>query len=368
MATARHVRSWRHVRVGDLTGAVGDAVTVLPLVAAVGLLTPASLSHVLAGFAVFQFVWGIAYGVPLSVEPMKALAGLVVAGAITYGELVAAGLLAGGLLLVAGRAGLISRLAAIVGEPVIRGIQFAVACLLVVAAVDLVVASPAVAVVGVAVAAVVAVRSVRPVALAVLAVGLLWAVVAGGVPAPSVPTPAAFPASGPTLSPAVAEATAAQLAMTVGNAAVATSLLLSDLYDADVSPDRLGGSMGAMNLAAVPLGALPMCHGSGGLAGKHAFGARTSAANVAAAALYAGLAVVAGLFETFPMALLGVLLLVVAASLARVALARTDRHLFVVAVGLLAVVANVGVAFVAGAAWWLLRTRGFRRPGTNGGA
>jgi MFS superfamily sulfate permease-like transporter len=247
-------------------------------------------------------------------------------------------------------------------------VQFAVACLLVVAAAGLVAASPAVAVVGVAVAAVVAVRSVRPLALAVLAVGLLWAVAAGGVPAPSVPTPAAFPAGGPTLSPAVAEATAAQLAMTVGNAAVATSLLLSDLYDADVSPDRLAGSMGAMNLAAVPLGALPMCHGSGGLAGKHAFGARTAAANVAAAALYAGLAVAAGLFEAFPMALLGVLLLVVAASLARLALARTDRHLFVLAVGLLAVVANVGVAFLAGAAWWLLRTRGFRRPGTNVGA
>ena len=83
---------------------------------------------------------------------------------------------------------------------------------------------------------------------------------------------------------------------------------------ADVSPDRLAGSMRAMNLAAVPPGAL---------------------------------------------------LLVVAASLARVALARTDRHLFVVAVGLLAVTANVGVAFLAGAAWWLLRTRGFRRPGAN---
>ena len=367
MATARPVRARRHVRVGDLTGAVGDAVTVLPLVAAVGLLTPASLSHVLAGFAVFQLVWGVAYGVPLSVEPMKALAGLIVAGAMTYGEFVAAGLLAGGVLLVAGRAGAVSRLAAVVGEPVIRGVQFAVACLLVVAAVDLVATSPAVAVVGVAVAAVVAVRSVRTVALAVLAVGLLWAVVSGGVPAPSVPIPSAFPSGGPTPSTSVLEGTAAQLAMTVGNAAVATSLLLSDLYDADVSPDRLAESMGAMNLAAVPLGALPMCHGSGGLAGKHAFGARTSAANVAAAALYAGLAVVAGLFEAFPMALLGVLLLVVAASLARVALARTDRHPFVVAVGLLGVVANVGVAFIAGAAWWLVRTRGFRRSGANSG-
>jgi hypothetical protein len=365
MATVSTGRDHRRVAAGDVTGAVGDAVTVLPLVAAVGLLTPASLPHVLAGFAVFQLVWGLGYGVPLSVEPMKALAGLAIAGAITYGDLVAAGLLAGGILLMAGRAGVLSGVAAAVGDPVIRGVQFAVACLLALAAVDLVLAAPAVAGAGIGLAAVVAVRSVRVVALAVFASGLLWAIVVGGLPAPTVPTPVGFPAGGPTVSFAMLEATAAQLAMTVGNAAVATSLLLSDLYDADVSPDRLAGSMGVMNLAAVPFGAVPMCHGSGGLAGKHAFGARTSAANVAAAALYGGLALAAGLFEAFPMALLGVLLVVVAASLARVALARTDRHLFVVGVALLAVGTNVGVAFLAGGAWWQLRTRGFRRPGTN---
>ena len=59
---------------GEFTGAIGDSITVLPLVAAVGALTPASLPHVLTGFAVFQVVWGAVYGVPLSVEPMKALA------------------------------------------------------------------------------------------------------------------------------------------------------------------------------------------------------------------------------------------------------------------------------------------------------
>jgi hypothetical protein len=58
------------------------------------------------------------------------------------------------------------------------------------------------------------------------------------------------------------------------------------------------------------------------------------------------------------MALLGVLLVIVAASLARVALGSTDRPLFVVAVGALAVLTNVGVAFVAGIAWWQLRERG----------
>ncbi len=337
---------------GEVTGAIGDSITVLPLVVALGLLTPASLPHLLVGFAVFQVVWGVAYGVPLSVEPMKALAGLAIAGALSYGEIVAAGLLAGALLLVAGRRGWLASIETLVGEPVVRGIQFAVACLLVVAAVDPVAGAPAVAVAGVAIAAVVAVVSRRAVALVLLAVGGLWAATIGGVPQPSLPALSVFPTGGPSVSVGAAEGLIAQLAMTVGNAALATSLLLSDLYDTDVSADRLAESMGVMNLAAVPLGALPMCHGSGGLAGKHAFGARTGTANIVAGCLYLGLALVAGLLFAFPMALLGVLLVVVAASLARVAFTSTDRPLAVAAIGGVAVLTNVGAAFVAGIVWW----------------
>lgn len=320
MATVETVGRGFAVDVGEATGALGDSVTVLPLVVALGLLTPASLPHVLLGFAVFQVVWGVAYGLPLSVEPMKALAGLAVAGAVGYGDLVAAGLLAGVALLTAGRLGLLSEIAGLVGEPVVRGVQFAVSCLLVVAAFDLVAAAPGVAAAGVGLAVAVAAVSRRAVALVVLAVGALWTVITTGVPTPTLPAPALFPGGGPALSVGAAEGLAAQLAMTVGNAAVATSLLLSDLYDADVSPDRLAESMGVMNLAAVPLGALPMCHGSGGLAGKHAFGARSATSNLLAGCLYGGLALAAGLLVAFPMALLGVLLVVVAASLARVAL------------------------------------------------
>jgi hypothetical protein len=339
----------------DVTGAIGDSVTVLPIVVALGLLTPASLPHLLVGFGAFQALWGLVYGVPLSVEPMKALAGLAIASAISYGELVAAGLAAGALLLAAGRAGLLTALAAAIGEPVVRGVQFAVACLLVVAAGDLVASAPLVAGIGAAIAIVVALRSRRAVALTLLGVGGAWALATGGLPTITVPAIDVFPTGGPVFSVGAAEGLAAQLAMTVGNAAIATSLLLSDLYEVDVSADRLAESMGVMNLLAVPLGAVPMCHGSGGLAGKHAFGARTGATNLVAGAFYVGLALVAGLLFAFPMALLGVLLLVVAASLARVAFGSTDRPLFVGAVGAVAVATNVGVAFVAGIAWLWLR-------------
>jgi len=346
---------------GELTGAVGDSVTVLPLVVALGALTDASLAHVLLGFGAFQVVWGLRYGLPVSVEPMKALVGLAIAGTLTYGELVAAGLLAGVVLLLAGSMGLVGRVRSAVGRPVVRGVQLGVALLLAGAGLDLAAAEPVVAVGGLGVAALAAVVDRRLAALAVLAAGTAVALRAG-TPTVSLPALSVLPAGAPTLTRGALSGLAAQLAMTVGNAAVATSLLLEDLYGADVSADELSRSMGVTNLLAVPLGGVPMCHGSGGLAGKHAFGARTGGANVLLGLGYAAAALVAGLWAGFPTAALGVLLLVVAAGLGRVALrdvSGTDRRL-VLGVGALSLLASVGVAFLAGAGvWWLIdRFRG----------
>lgn len=59
---------------------------MLPLVVALALLTQVSLPHVLVAFGVFQIVWGVRYGLPISVEPMKALAALAIAGALSLGK------------------------------------------------------------------------------------------------------------------------------------------------------------------------------------------------------------------------------------------------------------------------------------------
>jgi MFS superfamily sulfate permease-like transporter len=152
------------------------------------------------------------------------------------------------------------------------------------------------------------------------------------------------------------EGVLAQLAMTVGNAVVATSLLTADLFDVEVEGDDLATSMGAMSLVAVPFGGLPMCHGSGGLAGKYAFGARTGGANVLLGGLYLLAALVADVVVAFPTAVLGVLLVLVGVELAKSA-ARTDRRLLTVGIGVVGLLVNVGVAFLGGLAvtLWLRR-------------
>jgi hypothetical protein len=348
----------------EVTGALGDSITVLPLVVALAATTSVSLPHVLVGFGVFQIVWGLYYGLPLSVEPMKALVGLAIVGSLSYPELAAAGLLAGVVLLGIGRLGLVGRLQRVVGEPVIRGVQFAVALLLLETAVGLSLSNLPVTVAGFAVVAALVLVGYRRVSvLVVLALGGVAAVAVAGVPTPRLPEASLFPAGGPAFTAGAIEGTIAQLGMTVGNAAIATALLCGDLYDRDVDADDLSQSMGVTCLAAVPIGGVPMCHGSGGLAGKYAFGARTGGANVILGVGYLALALVAAgaLLAAFPLALLGVLLVIIAFELGRAAFEPVDdaRAIgLVVGVGVVGLAVNVGVAFVLGTvAFWVLSRR-----------
>jgi MFS superfamily sulfate permease-like transporter len=335
----------------ELTGALGDSVTVLPVVVAVAALTDLSLARLLLGFAAFQVVWGLYYGLPVSVEPMKALAALVIAGGLGTEGLVVAGLAAGAVLVALGATDTLARVEAFVGRPVVRGVQLAVGLVLLETSVQLSLDGPvyalaALAVVGASVAA----GRRRVSALLVLALGVGVALATTGVPTPRIPALEVTLPTAAGVTASAAGATAAQLAMTVGNAAVATSLLLSDYYDADISADDLATSMGVMNLLALPFGAMPMCHGSGGVAGKYAFGARTAGSNLLLGALFGVAAVVGvGVVAAFPLAMLGVILAVVAVELCRTGL-DTENLPLAVGVGLLGLVTNIGVAFVVGVA------------------
>jgi hypothetical protein len=334
---------------GDVTGAVGDSVTVVPVVVALAALSDVALAPVLVWFGVAQVVSGFQYGVPVSVEPMKALAALAIAGSLSASGLAAAGLLVGAVLLVAGAAGVLSRIDHLLSQSVVRGVQLAVALVLLETAVGLGAQNLALAGVALLVGAGVAVVSLRASALAVVGVGAAIALAETGGVSPTVPALSlTLPTTAVVLDYATIQASVGQLAMSVGNAAVATALLLDEYFDADATADDLAASMGVTNLVAVPFGAIPMCHGSGGVAGKYAFGARTAAANVVIGAGYVVAAVFAvGVVAAFPMAMLGVVLAAVAVQLAHTSL-DTDSYGLTVAVGVLGLLVGVGVAFVAG--------------------
>jgi len=67
------------------------------------------------------------------------------------------------------------------------------------------------------------------------------------------------------------------LALTLTNAVIATSAMAKEKFPEDkekFTPKRLATSSGLANLLLTPFGATAMCHGAGGLAVQHHFGAR----------------------------------------------------------------------------------------------
>jgi hypothetical protein len=79
---------------------------------------------------------------------------------------------------------------------------------------------------------------------------------------------------------ATTTASLGQLPLTILNSVIAVSALASDLLPSPPNPPtpsvtKMGISVAAVNLIGCWFGAMPACHGSGGLAGQYRFGARS---------------------------------------------------------------------------------------------
>jgi MFS superfamily sulfate permease-like transporter len=112
---------------------------------------------------------------------------------------------------------------------------------------------------------------------------------------------------------------------------IAVCALSADLFpDRPAQPRPVAVSVGLMNLIGGWFGAMPMCHGAGGLAGQYRFGARSSTSIVFLGSVKMLLAMVFGgsllaLLHGYPGSVLGVLLGVSGLELALVARDQTER-------------------------------------------
>jgi MFS superfamily sulfate permease-like transporter len=158
-----------------------------------------------------------------------------------------------------------------------------------------------------------------------------------------------------------------QVPLTLLNSVLAVSALAGQLYPQQawrVTPTRMALSVGFINLLVCPLGGMPVCHGSGGLAGQHKIGARSGvsvvllgSAKLVLGLLFGGIAM--AWMMAFPRPVLGLFLLLAGWSLAEVSRAWQTRAGIWVGATMLAVNFATGsllVAFVAGwVAWWPAR-------------
>lgn len=307
----------------EWAGAVGDLGTDLPLLVGMLLATDLEAASVLILFGAMQVLTGVVYRLPMPVQPLKAIAAIVIAQKISAGVLYGAGLAIGVVVLFLALVGLLNWLGRVVPKCVIRGVQVGLGLQLAsVALQQFVFSSPPGSLILGAIGAAIALALLGnrrfPAGLILICLGIAiggWALWNAGA---SVPVRIALPEPRvPSLSDVLTGflvLSLPQLPLSLANSMLATRQLVQDLFpERKVSLKRIGVTYAAMNLVCPFFGGVPVCHGSGGMAGHYTFGGRTGGSVV----IYGGAFLVLGLLfsdgfammaEHFPKALLGVLL------------------------------------------------------------
>lgn len=118
-----------------------------------------------------------------------------------------------------------------------------------------------------------------------------------------------------------------QLPLTTLNSIIAVNALAVDLLPELPTPSAtsIGLSVAVMNLTGTWLGGMPLCHGAGGLAAQHRFGARSGASVIFLGVLKMLLGLLFGetlikILASYPTSILGVMVLAAGLELAKVGL------------------------------------------------
>jgi MFS superfamily sulfate permease-like transporter len=323
----------------ELAGAFGDLGTLIPLVTGIIAINGMSPVNIMLSMGIFYILCGFVFGVPMAVQPMKAVAVLAITEGVTPTIIIGAGFFVGLFFLLAAFSGLLGFIERIIPKSVIRGIQLALGLKMailalhymslnhpwegVLANIEILRFLPMnwVVSIGGIVIVLFLFRSRKvPAALMVLMFGVSMSLLNG------------FPLSllfngiemnlPMTIQPSFNDLILGtillgipQIPLTIGNAIIATKSFFQTLFPQrkPITTKKLALTTGAMNLASAMIGGIPMCHGSGGLAGHYRFGARTGGASIIIGALLILLGVFYGkvlidIFSLLPIGILGVLL------------------------------------------------------------
>ncbi|UFS70224.1 putative sulfate/molybdate transporter [Geomonas sp. RF6] len=361
---------------GEVSGAFGDLGTFLPHV--LGVISVAGLKPggIFTLFGIFYFFTGLFYRLPIPVQPMKVASAAIVTGKVTPPEIAGASIMIGATLVVLGLTGVIGVIARSIPRSVVSGIQLGLGAGLAVLGLKMVQHNLLIGCLTLLVMLPVGFNRRLPQAITGVAVGVLAGLVLGGFPpmqhmAPSLQLPhLVFPGWGDIWRGTISIGLP-QLALTLTNAVIVTSTLAEHFFPENrrVAPFTLALTQGGANLLSGVLGGIPMCHGAGGLASHHRFGARTGAVGVLLGTSFLAI----GLFfadpalaflKLIPEGTLGALLFYGALDLAIGGWAPASRWDIVVAVvvALLAFFVNPALAVVVGVAFFRF-TPGSRPPG-----
>ena len=316
----------------EFAGAFGDIGTDFPLIIAMILAANLHAPSVLIVYGLMQILTGLTYKIPMPVQPLKAMATLVIAQKIAGPILLGAGLSIGVVMLVLSFTGLLDKLTKLVPKAVIRGLQLGLGISLCSLACKEYIAADKLWGYLLAFGAFLIViffidNKKFPASILVICLGFLYAFIA------SVDFQALFQAIGvsfPRMTvPTVEDVSKGfvllalpQIPLSLGNSIMATKQVTSDLFPerTDLTVKKIGITYSLMNLIVPFWGGVPVCHGAGGMIGHYTFGGRTGGSVIIYGLFYIGIGIFFGnsfeeVIKVFPLPILGVILLVEGISL-----------------------------------------------------
>ncbi|MEQ9617108.1 MAG: putative sulfate/molybdate transporter [Phycisphaerales bacterium] len=324
----------------EFSGALGDLGTFLPLSIALAVTCGMDFGAILVFAGIMNVSSGLLFRQPIPVQPMKAIAAVAIAEGFTPGVITSAGVAVGVMVLALALSGGVNWCARVVPRPVVLGIQAGVGLKLALTGVQWLGGLPMLGVDSLTIAAIIGVvillfaRRGRPVLFFIILAGfaLLWIGHPDAFTRCSLTSPR-LAVTVPTAQEAwlgVTQGAIPQLPLTLLNSVIALSALSADYFPGrGVDPKRVAVSVGAMNVLTVPFGAMPMCHGAGGLAAQFRFGARTGASVIILGAVKIAMGLTLGgallsILQRYPVSILAVM--VIAAGFTLASSARGALH------------------------------------------
>lgn len=317
----------------ELAGSLADLGTLLPIAGALIVFNGLNAASVFSGVGLFYIISGIFYGIPIPVQPLKALGALAIANNIPANLINLAGFLIGVILILIYFFKIENLLKFIFARPIVKGIQLGVGLVLIKLGLSFVFKEqifinssfvpvfknlPLNIILGISgIILVLAMEKNKriPAALILILSGVAAGIVFKGK-AGFGQNFNSLPASSSNFL-TLLFLVFSQLPLTLGNSILATQDLAEKYFGqkaCKVNIKNLSLTLGLGNIFSAFLGSLPFCHGAGGLAAHYRFGARTAGANIIIGSLFLVLGLVFKKHLIFylsfiPYFVLGVLLL-----------------------------------------------------------
>ncbi len=367
--------SWR-----EFSGSLGDLGLFVPLCVAMAAVGGLDFGTILVAAGLMNIATGLFFRQPIPVQPMKAIAVVVITEGLSKGEVMASGLVMGLLMLLLAVTGSIELIDRRIPAALVRGIQLGVGLKLAAKGVEWVSELPLLGWDSVLVALLAGLALLlfiareKPWLPLIFSAGFV--VIYFAHPEAYAGIDWSFSLSLPSW-PALPDWEAGflrgalpQLPLTLLNSVVAVCALSSAYFPGrGIRPREMAISVALMNLLCCPFGAVPMCHGSGGLAAQYRFGSRSggSVVMLGIAKTVVGLCfggALLGLLGGYPKAILGPMLVFAGVELARACadLAGDKRALPVLLLTAAAIVgSNTFIGFMVGAGYYLLSSQHERR-------